>query len=214
MKVRGTPASGKTVLAQLLAIHISQQNSNVHTIWIQGWPQQVVDSRNYRTYLEQQGWDVNKETVFIFDEAQGTYRDGTLWHKFFKSMHTFKRCRAIVFCSYGSPSLRINVGDPLEVPTPILVADPQRVTLRHIDHEDDLPPVGLLFTRSEFNDLVEHYYSFPKSCFDSSFFDALFDVTNGHVGAIHDFIQMVISDGVSPFLALKRVMSILGSVIS
>ena len=29
MKVRGTPASGKTVLAQLLAAHISQQNPDV-----------------------------------------------------------------------------------------------------------------------------------------------------------------------------------------
>jgi hypothetical protein len=171
-------------------------------MWIQGWPQKVVETRNFRTYLEQQGWVINEETAFIFDEAQATYSDSRLWHQFFKSMHTFKRCRAIIFCRYGSPSLRMNVGESLEIPTPIMVADRLRVTLRHIDHEDDIPPVGLFFTRNEFNELVNYYHS--SKCFDSSFFDALFRITNGHVGAIHDFIQIVISDSVSSF-ALKRV---------
>ena len=54
------------------------------------------------------------------------------------------------------------------------------------------PPVGLFFTRSEFNDLVKN----QKSDFDESFFDAVFRITNGYVGAIHDFIQIDINDGV------------------
>ena len=51
--------------------------------------------------------------------------------------------RAIVFASYG---------------TPIFVEDVQRVTLRAIQHEDYLPPVGLFFSRTELDDLV----SVPK----------------------------------------------------
>ena len=82
----------------------------------------------------------------------------------------------------------------MEIPTPISVPDRQRVTLRHVDHEDDLAPVGLFFTRSEFNDLVKDW----KSFFDESFFDAVFHITNGHVGAIHDFIRIVSDDSVSP----------------
>lgn len=177
MKVRGTPASGKTVLARLLGTHISQRDPSVHVIWIQGWPQRVAESRDYQSYLQDKGWIINRETVFIFDEAQATYRDGTLWHHFFKSMETFN-ARVIIFCSYGSPSLRINVGEIMEIPTPISVPDHQRITLRHVDHEDDLPPVGLLFTQSEFNDLVKD----QKSYSDESFFDAVFRITNGHVG--------------------------------
>ena len=88
MKVRGTPASSKTVLARLLGTYILQQVPNVHIIWIQGWPQRVAGSRHYQSYLQERGWILNRETVFIFDEAQATYRHGTLWHHFFKPMDT------------------------------------------------------------------------------------------------------------------------------
>ena len=57
IQVCGTPASGKTVLAQLLADHISQTDSNVCIIWIYGWPlKDIKESGNYQSYLEQQGW--------------------------------------------------------------------------------------------------------------------------------------------------------------
>ncbi|KAF8718541.1 hypothetical protein AX14_011789 [Amanita brunnescens Koide BX004] len=190
IQVRGTPASGKTVLARLLGTHISQQDPGVHVIWIQGWTQRVAESRDYQSYLQDRGWVINRETVFIFDEAQATYRDDALWHHFFKSMETFN-ARLIVFCSYGSPSLPIDVGDTMEIPTPISVPDHQRVTLRHVGHDDDLPPVGLFFTQSEFNDLVKN----QKSYYDESFFDAVFRITNGHVGALHDFCKIVTNDG-------------------
>ena len=191
------------MLAQLLAAHISQQleNHDVHIIWINGWPQkEVKESGNYYSYLKQQGWDELNKTVFIFDQAQETYNDPTLWNAFFKSMHDFRNCRAIIFASYGSPTLRFNIGPYL-----MIIPHFQRVTLRHIDHKDDLPPVGLLFTRSEFDDLVAMQYPPPNFCFDLSFFDGVFGITNGHVGAIQCFINIVVADDVSPF-ALKMVM--------
>ena len=198
-KVRGSPASGKTVLAQLLFDHISYQDPDVHIIWIPSWPKKE-ERGNYYSYLRQRGWVVNKPTVFIFDEAQATYDDLGLWNEFFKSMDNFQYCRAIVFCSPGSPMSRINIGATL-----MDTADTRRVTLRSITHEDDLRPVGLLFTRREYDDLVNKHFSSPNFCFDSSFFDAVFNITNGHVGAIHDFISLIIGHDVSP-LALKSVM--------
>ena len=80
--------------------------------------------------------------------------------------------------------------------------DHQRVTLRHVAHGDGLGPAGLLFTQSEFNDLVDSHYRSPDSdfYFDQSFFDAIFEITNGHVGAITDFIKIIMADDVSPFL--------------
>ena len=118
MKVRGTPASGKTVLALLLATRISLQNPNVNIVWINGWPASVKESGIYESYLQQKGWALNQETVFIFDEAQATYTDGVLWNSFFKTIHLFALCRAIVFCSYGSTSLHTDVG---ETPIPMMV---------------------------------------------------------------------------------------------
>ena len=195
-KVRGTPASGKTVLAQLLADHISRQDPDVHIVWVYGWPlKEVKESGNYRSYLEQQGWLEREKTVFIFDEAQLSYEDAQLWGEFFKSMHDHEERRAIVFASYGSPTSRIDIKG-----IPMIIPDPQRVTLRHVVHEDGLPPAGLLFTRSEFNDLVIKHYPSSVFCFHLSFFNALFDITNGHVGAIHDFIRIIIADDVSPFV--------------
>ncbi|KAM6497511.1 hypothetical protein JOM56_007984 [Amanita muscaria] len=76
-----------------------------------------------------------------------------------------------------------------------LLAMAAQLTLRHVPHEDGLPSAGLLFTRSEFNDLVINHYPSSDFHFDSSFFDKLFDITNGHVGAIHDFTRMIIADG-------------------
>ena len=199
IQVRGTPASGKTVLAQLLADHISQNDPNVRIIWIYGWPlKDVKESGNYRSYLEQQGWVEREKTVFIFDEAQLSYEDAQLWGEFFKSMHDHEECRAIVFASYGCPTSRISIKG-----TPMVIPDPQRVTLRHVAHEDGFPPTGLLFTRSEFNDLVIKHYPSSVFYFHSSFFDALFDITNGHVGAIHDFTGIIIADDVGSFAFTK-----------
>ena len=200
MKVRGTPASGKTVLSKLLAKHISQQDPDVHVIWINGWPP-MEQGGNYYRYLKQQGWVECEKTVFILDSAQSSYDDLGLWNDFFKSIHEYNgRCRAIAFATYGSPTSRMYVWGIL-----IVIPDHQRVTLRHIDHKDDLPPVGLLFTRREFDDLVANDYPSSEYHFHSSFFDAIFNITNGHVGAFYVFIGIITAHDVSCFVS-KRMM--------
>lgn len=121
--------------------------------------------------------------MFIFDEAQMTYDDLELWGAIFKSVHDFKSRRVVIFASYGSPTARIStMGGPFIVP------DCQRITLHHIGHEDGFHPVGLLFTPSEFNDLIVKRYPSSEFCFHSSFFNDLFNIINGHIGAICDFI--------------------------
>ena len=132
-------------------------------------------------------------TVFIFDEAQLTYVDGDLWSRFFKSMRDHKNRRAIIFTSFGSPSSRITIAG-----FPIHLSDHQRVTLRAVQHDDNLPPVGLFFTRTEFNDLVSLRYPSANYPFHTSFLDRIFDITNGHVGAIVDFIGTILAHDVSP----------------
>src|ERR1700742_2120354 len=109
LQVRGTPASGKTVLAQLLGEHIRERDPTVNIIWINGWPQEeVARTGGWRHYLERKGWIQMERTVFIFDEAQLSYTDWDLWIGFLKSMHDFKDRRAIAFVSYGSPASPID----------------------------------------------------------------------------------------------------------
>ena len=129
-----------------------------------------------------------EKTVFIFDEAQGSYVDSDLWGEFFKNIRGFPNVFAIAFARYGSPT---QLGMPS---TPFSVCDSQRVSLRPVDHNDGLGAVGLFFSRMEFDDLVRKRFS-PSSdyYFHSSFFDGVFELTGGHPGAIHDFVEIIIA---------------------
>jgi hypothetical protein len=191
-QVRGTPASGKTMLAQLLGQYLSQQEPDVDVIWADEWPiQEVKDIGGYRPYLKRLGWKEGQKTVFIFDEAQTSYEDSVLWNGFFKSIHAYDDRRAITFASYGSPCSRITM-----LGTSIELVDSQRVTLRPIDHEDGLQPAGLLFSRIELDDLISRLCS-GHHYFHQSFLDAIFDLTGGHVGAIYDLVKTITGDDVS-----------------
>ena len=146
---------------------------------------------------QDQGLDYRNETVFIFDEAQTTYNDTNLWNDFFKSINYYPQFRVILFSSYGSPTTRYVTA----IGTPIIIPDRQRVSLRHIQHGDNLPAVGLFFTRTEFDKLVSMLY--PESSFDPSFFNTLFDITSGHVGAIIDFMKIILADDVRGILCIS-----------
>jgi len=200
-QVRGTPASGKTSLAELIRYHVSQQEPATHVIWIQGWPfkSDRLGVAGWEDYFETvKGWDKAQETVFIFDEAQLTYNDGGFWHNFIKPIDTHDRRRAIVFASYGSPTSHVIITG-----TPIFIEEAQRVTLRPIQHGGNSTPVGLFFTRPEFDDLVTTLYPSPQHRLDSSFLNAVFELTQGHVGAFFDFIKIIVNHEVSTFVLIR-----------
>jgi hypothetical protein len=173
----------------------------VDVISVYGWPQEKVDKfGGWSQFLQKEGWKPGKETIFIFDEAQESYEDTELWSQFFKDFRGFGVLFAIAFASYGSPTSEdsysssassINVHHSPRR-TPVLVSDSQRVTLHPIDHQDGLHPVGLLFTEAEFNELVQKQFSSNEYRFQPSFFHGVFDFTGGHVGAIQDFLRIVL----------------------
>ena len=138
------------------------------------------------------GWVPLQQTVFTFDAAQLSKWDGDLWHSFFKSLSSFPECHAISFTTYGSPYSKIIIAG-----TPIFIADAQRVSLRPIQCNDDTASVSLLFTWTEFDNLVTKQY--PKNCLDSSFLNDVFDITGGHVGAFLDFIKIIVNHNVTAF---------------
>ena len=138
------------------------------------------------------GWD--HKTVFIFDEAQVSYDDGALWGEFLKNIHDYPGIFAITFARYGSPTSQV------AVPTPFVVEDSQRVTLRSINHSDGIDGVGLFLTRMEFDGLVGKQFPSSDYFFHPSFFDGVFELTVGHVGAIHDFVEIIIAHDVRFFM--------------
>jgi hypothetical protein len=197
-QVRGTPASGKTTLSQLLCEHVTQQGKRA--VWIGHWPiDDVRASGGYLSYLQQEyNWnhtDDDEETVFVFDEGQTSYWDTNLWNQFLKSIHGYDNRWAIIFACYGSPTTSM---DPII--TPIHFADTQRITLRAVPQQDGLPSVGLFLSREEFEDLVQKMYPKQLYHFHSSVFEAIYNLTVGHVGAIHDSISVVLNHPVCPIL--------------
>jgi hypothetical protein len=174
----------------------------VHIILISGWPlEEVKEIGGWRAYLRHEfGWVQGQKTVLIFDEAQLSYEDPSLWNELFKNIHFYANVFAIAFASYGSPTSRLSIKG-----TPFFVSDSQRITLRPIDHGDGLNAVGLLFSRMEFDELIHKQFSSSGYYFHPSFFDAVFDLTGGHVGAIRDFVQITTGHDVCFFMTSEHI---------
>jgi len=67
--VRGTPGSGKSVLANLLHRYINEQELDTKVVSINAWP-------------ENQKVQTIDNTIPILDEAQTTYGDKDFWSRF------------------------------------------------------------------------------------------------------------------------------------
>jgi hypothetical protein len=200
LQVRGTPASGKSSLAVLLAHHIKQQEPAANVIFIANWDLKAVDAAgNWQSHLvDKYGWVTGERTFFIFDDAQTTYGDIDLWNQLFKSIHDFDNRFAIAFASYGSPTYRLTIHG-----TPFFVSDVNRVTMRHTDY-DELGSVGLLFSQTEFNELVDKKFPIVHH-FDSLFLKDVFELSGGHVGAIRDLLKVIVNHSVCFFMMFDRI---------
>ena len=71
------------------------------------------------------------------------------------------------------------------------------MTLCPIEHNDGLPSVRVLFSWEEFDILICRLYSETLYDFNSLFFDDIFIITGGHVGAVMDFMEAIIAHDVS-----------------
>jgi len=165
----------------------------MNVIWVSEWPvNEVEESGGYCAYLENvKGWEQGANTVFIFDEAELTYWDEQLWRDFFRMLRDYNNLQAIAFASYGNPSSRIIIGE-----TPIYLTGRQSVTLTAIPHSDGLPPVGLPLSEEEMAEFTSVLYPQPENYFDPSFFEVLFALTGGRVGAACGFVQTIATHGV------------------
>jgi hypothetical protein len=173
----------------------------VHIISLPEWPLEKVEKiGGWEAYLRGKGWRQREKTYFIFDEAQPSYEDASLWNVFFKNLSIYNDQFVIAFASYGSPTSHLTFRG-----IPIYVNDSQRVALRPIDSGDGLDAVGLLFTQMEFDDLVSKRFSSSEYFFDKSFFDGVFLLTGGHVGAIYNFVAIIVADDVRFYVMSEHI---------
>ncbi|BCR88447.1 ATP-binding protein [Aspergillus chevalieri] len=167
--VRGTPASGKTRLSELLRDYYRKEGRRAFLIkrweglnfknpWgslvelVEKWNDEAQEAPTTTSQSEQDlSWVLTSNTVIIVDEAQATYSDDTLWNTIFKerltpNVYKFRLC---LFCSYGSPA----TGPDPTFFTPVKFSDEQRISLTP-QNQQDSPPIGLFYDKEEFRDVI------------------------------------------------------------
>jgi hypothetical protein len=191
--VRGTPSSGKTTLAKLLADYYLRNQRAVVTINL--WTKTIdpleclVEHCNSAGYVVNRSKILDENIVIILDEAQTSYADDSLWLGPIKSQSG--QSDGLSFClfaSYGSPTS----GAP-EYPlqcTPVHLGPAQRVSLT-ISNNSFAPDICLFLREDEFKDVVDRRCSNPSIGFnlDSAARKYLFLMTNGHAGAVGAIIK-------------------------
>lgn len=196
--MRGPPASGKTTLLKILYKYIKQNNRTANIQIISGWEPLKAGENNPDIHLRLQqrltGYpNPSVMTYILLDNGQDTYWDEYLWEEFFKNTTSLsnRTYRVIIFCSYGSAGIRpldYKIGTPPDL-------DPRaRVSLvPNSEQEDEFGPVGLLYTREEFNEVIKLT---DEQELGTGLQDLIFSWTNGHPGAVEGVLR-IISTGVS-----------------
>lgn len=191
LQVRGTPASGKSTLAELLAEHIKAKEPKPNLVVVPAWSHEGNRNLSGERYLtENYRYDPAGRNIVIIDEAQLTYWDTALWNSVLKPITPESPNRFILFASYGSPNRRPSVEG-----TPMLIQSPQHISLRPIEHGDGIPSAGLLLSTDEFNDMIQQRY--PVERFTQDFLNYVHEATAGQTGAVKDFLDVVLAHDVS-----------------
>ncbi|KAG8986650.1 hypothetical protein FRB94_003146 [Tulasnella sp. JGI-2019a] len=187
IQVRGTPASGKTTLLDLLHAYILDRNPLASVYVIRSWNRNSLlgislEDRIAKILPEFPQRDTTKEYPYLlFDDAHDTYWDSDLWNQIIKE-NKRHRHRIVLFCAYGSPTSRPNEG------TRAILPPSARVSLKPLA-TDENPPIGLLLNREEFDDLVSRF-EYPI-CPSQGMQDLVYDWTSGHVGAAAGMLEMI-----------------------
>lgn len=187
--IRGTPASGKSLLANFLYEYFFSRGQEVYLI--DEWPKDRKETALelvLAACLPEGHRDVAKliqsNLILILDEAQYTYRDPALWYKFLKvaggnakPMDSVKVC---LLSSYGSPTTGAPHTDYPESIIPPVFSNNQRISLVH-SSEPESPNISLFFTKEEYSDVVNRYCKMAKEyVISDDLADYIFMTTNGH----------------------------------
>ena len=197
--VRGTPSSGKTVLANLLWHHYLERRERV--VFMDHWPQDVSNARVHLAaecqrfgYHEIQPHNLaHANLVFIFDEAQQSYgaSGAGLWSGFIKQQaYANAGPRICLFSSYGSPST--GATERRDRTTPHIFDVSRRVSIT-LSNVPESPDICLFYNEEEFEDVVTRTCEDPTTRFrfDSAAHKYLYSVTSGHPGAVSALLYLV-----------------------
>ncbi|KAJ7229160.1 hypothetical protein GGX14DRAFT_416907, partial [Mycena pura] len=186
IQLRGTPASGKTILLHLIQRQLETEGTEVIR-YDEPWPiDQSARKELRRELANYHDTALKKRTkiTILIDEAQATFPDTTLWNTYFKTwagdFHGF--FGIIIACSYGSSNPHM-----LTPGAPIL-EDVQRIGLRRTTDA----PLGLLFSQAEVNELLDLAISLNQMPrIDEPLRQQIFQWTQGYSSVVTTLVKMI-----------------------
>jgi hypothetical protein len=197
--VRGTPASGKTILAQFLKAHYQSQNTTV--IHFDNWKGpgryefKIMDAGYKQDQrFGQPSFIEEGDYVLIVDDAETSFTDMEFWNRLvMKALQRQCRPRICLFSCGGSP-----ISGTDQESFALLQSGPffprHRVSILPSAIEDS-PSFGLFFTRDEFDDVIRRFCASPvhnpRLRLEASAKDTIFEMTRGHPGAVNGILQML-----------------------
>lgn len=201
--VRGTPASGKSTLARLLAAHVQQLRPDLPVYYCTWYPQLVPNTPRFQEALNSllgQEADANywkkAPLLLIIDEAQLSFTFTPLWNDLIKEIVPGGGPHIAIFSSYSSPSGWL--WDTC-TPTPVTTTEKQTISLRP---SAENPTTSLFFSRPEFDDLIQRlcvYYSKGGLKFElqQDLQDYIWKLTCGQPSAVRTIVDGLNSSEVS-----------------
>ena len=216
--VRGTPTSGKSILAHLFGDYVKTKRPDID-VHLFTWPVKIeskdgynYDVLNYYHVLnyvlkqpatDSDTWLKRQNTLIIIDEAQRSYKFHNIWDEFIKTLASSNGSGpfVVLFSSFGSPA-----GTLVEVPiesgsAPVQFRPDQRVSIQALPYTN--PNVSLYFSREEFSDAVARLCKKYRSDDGNDFIPSeelmqhIWELTNGHPGGVIALLEILIHSKVS-----------------
>jgi hypothetical protein len=207
IRVRGTPASGKTTVRELVANKLFEIPDRTRPIYVfNGWHENDVRrATGWNEYLKRETGVHGDEwhtysAYLLLDEAQQSHWDDRLWSDLFKRVGGFPSNPFIVlFSSYGSPGRGFAGYDEKHIKIPMVFAAEQQISMRPDENIEGYRPhplqtwipVGLLLDENEAIDVSTRFASYgmhPGVSLTADLKKELFLVSDGHVGLLVSLI--------------------------
>lgn len=190
--VRGTPASGKSILAALL--HDYYERRKIPTALVRVWPEnKPAYTVLYEATLDA-GYDeeaVLAGLVFIIDGGQSTYFDQEFWLDVVKAQASGGTGpRLCIFSSYGNPTTGIPNYPPGSPPA--VIPPEQRVAL-HRSNIPGSPCISLCFSRAELKNVIRRLTAPLNKALPltEKAREYILELTQGHPGAVRGVIDLL-----------------------
>jgi hypothetical protein len=197
--VRGTPASGKSVLVELLQHHLKekQQTQHLKITMVPFWPEKMTQTESTAFIESTLGCTLSflrhhaQDRVLLLDEGQSSYYDKMLWNTLIKSVSmNVAGVYMVILSCYGAPGkIPVNMRDL----TPMVFDKCQRVGLSWDEDSGGATQAGLLLKIQESAEICERLCGTvsPPLSFPLELKNWLHELTDGHVGALVSVVFMI-----------------------